>query len=82
MPDGDERDRRIRAQAEEFVIVVLPTDPYLGLTREQAQERAAQERRKLVDRTGFWTTRRADLSFARINVRYDEAGRVTEADAG
>ena len=81
MPDGDERDRRIRAQAEEFV-VVLPTDPYLGLTREQAQERAAREHRKLVDRTAAWTTRRADLSFARVNVRYDEAGRVAEADAG
>lgn len=82
MHDGDERDRRVRAQAEEFGVVVLPTDPYLGLTREQAQERAAREHRKLVDRTAAWTTRRANLSFARVNVRYDEAGRVAEADAG
>ena len=50
--DGDERDLRVRATAAELGRVVLHTGPYLGLTGEQAQERAATEGRRLVDRTG------------------------------
>ena len=82
MPDGDERDQRIHEQAREFGVHVLPTDSYVGLNRSDAEERAKSEGRGLVDRTHFWTTRRRNLSFLRVNVRLSEDGLVAEADAG
>ena len=82
MPDGDARDQRIHEQAREFGVHVLPTDSYLGLDRSDAEERAKREGRVVVDRTHFWTTRRMDLSFVRVNVRFGDDGLVAEADAG
>lgn len=61
---------------------LFPTDAYLGLDREQARALSDKEHRVLVDRTGSFTTRRADLVPARVNVRFDDTGRVVEADAG
>ena len=82
MPDGDERDELVQRQARQHGVVVLPTDPYLGLTRRQAEQRAREEGRRLVDRTGAWTARRSDLALRRVNVRYGDDGSVVEADAG
>ena len=82
MPDGDERDRIVQRLAREHALTVLPTDPYLGLTREQAEQRARDEGRDLVDRTGAWDTRRADLAFRRVNVDIGAEGTVVRADAG
>ena len=82
MPDGDERDQRIHEQARDSGVHVLPTDSYVGLNRSDAEERAKSEGRVMRDRTHFWTTRRSDLSFLRVNVRFGDDGLVAEADAG
>ena len=82
VPDGDERDQRIYEQARELGVHVLPTDSYVGLNRSDAEERAKSEGRVLVDRTLFWTTRRRNLSFVRVNVFFSDDGLVAEADAG
>jgi hypothetical protein len=82
MPDGDERDQRIHERARELGVPVLPTNSYVGLNRSDAEERAKREGRVLVDRTHFWTMRRRNLSFVRVNVRFGDDGLVAEADAG
>lgn len=82
MPDGDERDRTVQRMAREHGQTVLPTDPYLGLTRGQAEQRARSEGRDLVERTGAWITRRASLAFRRVNVEIGADGTVVRADAG
>ena len=82
MPDGDERDQRIHERARELGVPALPTNLYVGLNRSDAEERAKREGRVLVDRTHLSTTRRRNLSFVRVNVRFGDAGLVAEADAG
>jgi hypothetical protein len=83
VPDGDERDRRLRLHLKALAGLTQPrpTDPYLGLTLDEAQALAAQEGRHLVSRTGH-SGRRANLVTHRVNVTLDANTVVVTADWG
>jgi hypothetical protein len=70
---------RVRARAE--VVYRLPTEPYLGLTRDAA-ERLAQRERRVLRLLGPTLTRKMDWQSNRVNIVLDASGRVRRAWAG
>jgi hypothetical protein len=61
---------------------MLPVEPYVGLARGAAEDRARAEGRYLRPLSSLDGPRRLDLAPARVNVVLDEQDRVLDADEG
>ncbi len=72
-PDEDRQTKRARLMA----IRDLPLEPYVGLTRLEAQALADQQGRELQTDLGTW-----DSCPTRVRVQYDGDGRIRRVHAG
>jgi hypothetical protein len=82
VPDGDERDRRVRASIRDvWGDEPPPADPYVGLTLVEAHALADRQQRRLVVRAPSGG-RRTNLARHRVNVVLDAEGVVVSADIG
>jgi hypothetical protein len=83
VPDGDERDLRVRAHIREVWggPEPPPTDTYVGLTLVEAHALADREGRRVVVRAPSGGRRR-NLVNNRVNVVLDAGGVVVAADLG
>ncbi len=71
--------RRMRERAE--AVYRMPTEPYLGLTRDEA-ERLAQQEGRVLRLLGPTLARKMDRQSNRVNIVLDASGRVRRAWAG
>lgn len=67
---------------ERELLLRKPVEPYVGLSRGDAERLATSESRHIRVLSSLDGPRRADLSYGRVNVELDEDEVVVRADAG
>ena len=80
-PSAEEVEARRRWLEQASAVYELPTEPYLGLTLNEATS-LAQQQGRVLRVLGEGMARRMDLQSNRVNVVLDQDGRVKDVKGG